>query len=410
MAEIDDRFRQKCADSPDVMVSALVDSIPYPLIVRDMDYRIVLANSASRDFYGAELLRCRCYEAPGVQGCLCRTCPAGEAARTGKPIERELRHPRTGAHLIISVYPMYDPDGNACGIIETVRDETESHQAVEKVRSLLADVTSKNRELSEWRRSFEYELRAAREIQMRLVPERPVCIAGMCFDFLYRPSGEVGGDLYDVLPLGDGRVGLLVCDASGHGVGAALVAVMLRMVFRSGGVNAQEPARVLGTLNEELLRVVPPGQFATAFYGVYDSNNGRLTCASGGHPSPLLMRAKGGEPEWLTDGGLVLGSLEEAEWEEVAVDMQQGDKLFIYTDGVLDAGGATGERFGPERLAATARAAADARGPDLLRAVIAAIDRFMGASRATDDMTIVLAEPVSGQREEKRWLEPQSHP
>jgi len=409
MAEIDDSFRQKCTRSPDVMVSALVDSIPYPLIARDMDYRIVLANSASKNFYGADLLGCRCYEAPGIQDCLCRQCPAEEAVRTGEPVEREVRHPQTGAYLAVSVYPMYDPDGNSCGIIETIRDESESRQAMVKIRSLLADVTSKNRELNDWRRSFQYELRTAREVQMLLVPEHPVCIAGMCFDFLYRPCGEVGGDLYDVLPLGDGRVALLVCDASGHGVGAALVAVMLRMVFRSGLVNAQEPAAVLGTLNEELLPVVPPGQFATAFYAVYDSRSGRLTCANGGHPSPLLMRAQG-EPQWLTDGGLVLGSLEEAQWEEMTVDIQAGDKLFLYTDGVLDAGDRSGERFGAERLVAAARKAEDARGPEFLKAVISGIDEFMAGSRATDDMTIVLAEPVGGRRAEDNWLEPQSHP
>jgi sigma-B regulation protein RsbU (phosphoserine phosphatase) len=156
--------------------------------------------------------------------------------------------------------------------------------------------------------------------------------------------------------------------------------------------------------------VVPPGQFATAFYGVYDSRAGQITCASGGHPAPLLLRAEGGEHEWVTEGGMVLGTLEEARWDEVSIDVQPGDKLVIYTDGVLDAADGSGSRFGPERLAAAGRAAEGTRGPQFLKAVIDSIDGFCAGSRATDDMTIVLAEAVSDGGDARRWLELQSHP
>jgi serine phosphatase RsbU (regulator of sigma subunit) len=403
MAEIADRFRKKCADSPEMMVGALVDSMPYPLIVRDMEYRVVLANEAAGEFYARELLECKCYEASELRGCLCEDCPAREAFQTGRPVERELRHPDTGDYLVIGVYPMYEPDGEACAIIETVRDVTEARRREDKIRSLLTQMTAKNRELTDWRQGFQYELRVAREIQRRLVPAGPLCVGEVCFDFLYRPSGEVGGDLFDVLPLDDGRVGMVISDASGHGVGAALIAVMVRMVCNSYGLDRGNPVAVMEALNDELMRVVPQGQFATAFYGVCQSAAGELRFASAGHPSPLLIRAGSNGAEWLEEGDLPLGSLKEAEFTERTVEFGPADKLLTFTDGVLDIAGEAGQRFGLGRLKEVALANRGASGPDFIRAVIEGVEDFAGGRKATDDMTIALVESVAGGNQRERW-------
>jgi len=410
MAQVAESFKQKCAYEPTRMVGALVDSIPYPLIVRDPDGNIVLANQSAEEQYGGELLGCKCHERVQLRECFNGACPAREAQATGKPVEREVQHPETERYLVLGAYPMYDRDGEFCGIIETVRDVTEHHRSIERVRALLERVERQNRELTEWRDSFEYELRAAREVQLMLVPGRPMCAARMCFDFLYRPSGEVGGDLYDVIAPDGQHACLLVSDASGHGVGAALVATMLKVVFRSPSLDRLSPADVLRGLNNVLLELSPIGQFATAFYCVYHADSQELHYANAGHPAPLLLRQGASQPEQLDAEGMILGVLPGLEVAEEVVPFRPGDRMLVYTDGVPDATNEDGDRFGLDRLMAAAAAARSYHGRIYLQGVVNEVEMFLRHARAADDITMVLAEAVSDERQEQLWQQGLSHP
>jgi len=407
MAQISDEFKAKCAYGPAALVSALVDSMPYPLIVRDMDHRVVLANREAGRSYGADLLGRKCHEVKGLKRSICADCPAREAAEARRPVDREVRDPASGRHLVVTVFPMLDSDGELCGIIETARDVTQERKSMEKIRRLLGRVTAQNRELSEWRRSFDYELRTAREIQRLLVPARPLCMADMCFDFLYRPSGEIGGDLYDICPVGPHSVGLLVCDASGHGVAAALIAVMVKMAFHAPGVSTQSPGRVMQELNRRLVQMSPAQHFVTAFYSVYDSETHELRYAICGHPAPLLVRAGRDEVAELAGGGIVLGGLDEIEVEERSLAVEPGDRLLVYTDGVPDCANRQGERFGVERLKAAAAEWHGSSGPEFLQGVVRRIDEFAGGAAPADDLTLVVAEHT---HDEPDWLQTYTHP
>lgn len=390
-----------------MMVAALVDAIPYPLIVRDTGRRIVLANQAARERFGDDLLGASCAEAMSVVHGGCDDCPAREAIETRQPVEREVVHPTTGEHLLVDVFPMYDPDGHLCGIIETARDVTERHRNLTRIQRLLDQVTAQNERLAGWRSSFELQLRTAREVQQRLVPDRPVCIARMCFDFLYRPSGEVGGDLYDLVGLSPTRVGILMSDSSGHGVGAALIATMVKMVFRSPEVSKDDPVAVLARLNQLLVELSPTGQFATAFYGVYDSDTHELRYAVGGHPAPILVRRgcrEVGDLEELQGGGLPLGNLEDITIEQHSAEVRPGDKLLLYTDGVPDGANPYGEVFGLERLEAACADNADARGRQFLQRIVRRVDEFIQDASATDDMALLVAEHVHDENGQRDWL------
>jgi serine phosphatase RsbU (regulator of sigma subunit) len=407
MAQISEEFKAKCSYGPAALVGALVDSMPYPLIVRDMDYRVVLANEEAERSLGAGLVGCKCHDIEGLKRCVCGSCPAREAAELRRPVDREVRDPATGRHLVVSVFPMVDRDGQLCGVIETARDVTQERQSMEKIRSLLGQVTAQNRELSEWRKGFDYELRTAREIQQMLVPARALCMAGMCFDFLYRPSGEIGGDLYDICPVGSDGVGLLVCDASGHGVAAALIAVMVKMAFRGPGVSTRSPTRVMRMLNRRLVQTSPAQHFVTGFYAVYDSETHELRYATCGHPAPLLVRAGCDEVEELPGGGMVLGGLDEIDVDERSVAVEPADKLLVYTDGVTDCLNRAGDRFGIDRLRAAAAEGHESRGPEFLHGVVRCIDEFAEGAPAGDDLTLVVAEHT---HDEPAWLETYTHP
>jgi hypothetical protein len=286
MAHIADKFRDRCSARPDIMVTALVDSIPHPFIVRDPNYRVVLANQAAEEYFGGELLGKTCYEAQHMGHAVCEECPVKETACSRRHVQREERHPGTGDYVQIDTYPMRDGDGHFCGVIETTQVINDRVEAMNKIRELLRDASVRNQKLTEWRRHFDFELDVARQIQRALVPQDPFCRQGMCFEFLYQPTGSVGGDLYDIVALDENRTGVLIADASGHGVGAAFIAVMIKIVFRSYVMDKSSPGSALESINSHLLDVMPEGQFATAFYGIYDPDNVRWCSVAPDIPCP----------------------------------------------------------------------------------------------------------------------------
>jgi serine phosphatase RsbU (regulator of sigma subunit) len=124
----------------------------------------------------------------------------------------------------------------------------------------------------------------------------------------------------------------------------------------------------------------------------------------------LLLRAGAHDPELLEQGELVLGSVPGVEYSEHLLDFHTGDKLLLYTDGVVEATNAAGEQFGVGRLQAAAAADSQREGRELLQAIVADLHAFMGPTRATDDITLIVAASVRDRSDEHRWLETESHP
>ena len=396
MAHISQGFREHCSARPDVMVTALVDSIPHPFIVRNTDFRVVLANQAAEDYFGTGLVGETCYEAQHMGHEICQECPAKEAAVARRHVQREERHPETGDYIQIDTYPMHDGDGDFCGVIETTQIINERVEAMNKIRNLLREASVRNQKLTEWRRNFDFELDVARQIQHALVPQEPFCRRGICFEFLYQPTGSVGGDLYDIVPLDDHRTGVLIADASGHGVGAAFIAVMIKIVFRSYVIDKSHPASALEANNRHLVQVMPDGQFATAFYGIYDSEAREMTFSRAGHPKPMVARREAGKVEMLDTDGFVLGPLEEIGAEDRKVALDIGDRLLFYTDGVVEARNAQGEQYSVDRLKECFSGVHASDRSQLLEKVITDVREFAGGRESDDDLTLVMAEAIQG--------------
>jgi sigma-B regulation protein RsbU (phosphoserine phosphatase) len=378
------------------MVTALVDSIPHPFIVRDPAYRVVLANKAAEEYFGDDLLGKTCYEAQHMGHSVCSDCPVKEASTTRRHVQREERHPETGDYVQIDTYPMRDVEGHFCGVIETTQIINDRVKAMNKIRGLLREASVRNQKLTEWRRNFDFELDVARQIQRALVPQDPFCRQGVCFEFLYQPTGSVGGDLYDVVPLDEDRTGILIADASGHGVGAAFIAVMIKIVFRSYVIDKSSPASALESINRHLLNVMPEGQFATAFYGIYDPGERELVFSRAGHPMPLLARAGSNRVEKLDTDGFVLGTLESIGVEERRVEFQTGDRLLFYTDGVVEAQNPDGEPYSVDRLVRSFRRLHRDERSEMLQQVIGEVREFVSGRDIEDDLTLVVAEAIEG--------------
>jgi predicted ester cyclase len=201
------------------------------------------------------------------------------------------------------------------------------------------------------RERVDQELKVARRIQHASLPEEVPTLEGWQISPFYQPAREVGGDFYDFHLLPEGKLGLVVGDATGKGVPAALVMSttcgMLQAV--SQALDSSSPAEVLERVNETLFVRIPPDMFVTCFYAILDPNSGRLVYANAGHDLPY-MRSQGGGCEELRARGMPLGLMPGMSYEEKEDVLNVGEAALFYSDGLVEAHGPKGEMFGFPRL------------------------------------------------------------
>jgi serine phosphatase RsbU (regulator of sigma subunit) len=205
-------------------------------------------------------------------------------------------------------------------------------------------------QLSLMRHGIEQELRLARSIQQTFLPEEVPALEGWQISPLYQPAREVGGDFYDFHPLSGSRLGLVVGDATGKGVPAALVMSttcgMLRAVSQTS--DSSSPGEMLERVNEALVPSIPANMFVTCFYGVLDPKRGGLRYANAGHDVPYLHR--NGNAEELRARGMPLGLMPGMSYEEKEIVLDAGEVALFYSDGLVEAHDPQGEMFGFPRL------------------------------------------------------------
>src|SRR5215210_575563 len=248
---------------------------------------------------------------------------------------------------------------------QLVRSQSELRRQEEEVRQLNKDLEkrvaerteqlkiamAKQQEEAQERERIEQELRVARLIQQTLLPKSVPGLPGYDVAAYYQPAREVGGAFYDFLKLEDGRLGLVVGDATGHGVPAALMMAntqsVLRAVAQRGG---SEPGRILAEVNEVLRSYIPPSMFVTCFYAILDPRSGALRYANAGHDLPYLWH--GGDCEELRARGMPLGLMPGMSYEEKEMVLDTGEGVLFYSDGLVEAHNPEGEMFSFPRLRA----------------------------------------------------------
>jgi len=201
------------------------------------------------------------------------------------------------------------------------------------------------------RERVEQELRVARSIQQASLPKEVPKLEGWQISPFYQPAREVGGDFYDFLELKDGQLGLVVGDATGKGVPAALVMASARSMLRAVAQASESPGEVLGSINDPLVTDIPPNMFVTCFYAILDPKSGRLTYANAGHDLPYLHR-RNAEAEDLRARGMPLGLMPGMSYEEKEIVFEAGQAALFYSDGLVEAHDPEGEMFGFPRLRA----------------------------------------------------------
>jgi serine phosphatase RsbU (regulator of sigma subunit)/ketosteroid isomerase-like protein len=201
------------------------------------------------------------------------------------------------------------------------------------------------------RERVEQDLRVARTIQQASLPKEVPALEGWEINPLYRPAREVGGDFYDFFELPDGHLGIVVGDATGKGVPAALVMASARSMLRAvAQASDYSPGDVLRRVNDPLTTDIPPNMFVTCFYAILDPKSGSLTYANAGHDLPYLHR--NGAAEELRARGMPLGLMPGMGYEEKHTILEAGEAALLYSDGLVEAHDHEGEMFGFPRLRA----------------------------------------------------------
>lgn len=196
--------------------------------------------------------------------------------------------------------------------------------------------------------SLDKELEIARKIQASILPRENPRTEHLEIASRYIPMTAVAGDFYDFLIV-DGGIGILIADVSGHGVPAALIASMVKIAISGQQAHADDPARVLAGINETLSGKLK-GQFVTAAYVVIDINRGAVRYSAAGHPALFWRHGSDGRVSEILQKGLVLGARRISVYTAMEVPFERGDRLLLYTDGLVEARNAAGEQFGAERL------------------------------------------------------------
>ena len=246
-----------------------------------------------------------------------------------------------------------------------------------------ARLVERERERQRW----EQEINIARDIQQGLlprnIPDQPhLSVMGCNF-----PCLTVGGDYFDVFPLSEGRTAFLIADVSGKGLGAALVTTMLQGAL-SGMTIGAEPARVFNHINRFLCDHIEVGRYATMFLGILDCE-GHLEFINAGHPSPMLVR-RGEVLEAFTQGSFPVGLLPEAAYTAVCLQLEPGDTLVLFSDGVTEAMDPEEQMFGIGKLQEILQGQAQLGLDALQKRILESVENFTRGARQADDVTLLL--------------------
>lgn len=265
------------------------------------------------------------------------------------------------------------------------------------VQSLADSIASALHQAEIYAETLDYqaamqELEFAGRIQASFLPNELPLLDGWELAVSYLPARETSGDFFDFILLPDGKVGILIADVADKGVGAALYMALSRTLIRTYALEFEvSPDIIFFSANERILQDARANLFVTAFYGVLDPNDGSLTYCNAGHNSPLLISPKNdGIIHALTPTGMPMGIDEDSTWTQATIQIEPGDVLILYTDGIPDTQDAEGSFFKERRLIEVIQDQADSPAQDIQSAILDAVDGFAGGSAQFDDITLLV--------------------
>jgi sigma-B regulation protein RsbU (phosphoserine phosphatase) len=244
------------------------------------------------------------------------------------------------------------------------------------------------------------DLDAAAELQLSLLPH-PALLDQVQFDWVFRPTNEVAGDIFNVFPLDPQHIGFYQLDVSGHGVPAAMLSFYLSKILQGAPVRDSFLKRALR--EEPFYKIVPPNEvvselnrkfqndgdmFFTMIYGILNTKSGKLQFTQAGHPNPILSRADG-STVLIGGTGFPVGALPNVEFDLVEEQLNPGDRLIIYSDGITECRNERKEQFGSERMRECVENTANQQLEEFVRAFVGKLVDWRGRDEFDDDISLL---------------------
>lgn len=378
------------------MIENTIESLLHPFYVLDVNtYKILMANKATA-IYGNITEDSTCYALTHNRETPCsgseHVCPLKEVQRTKRPVTLEhLHYDREGNPMYIEVhgYPVMDSKGEVVQMIEYGFDITERKNA--------------EKELLRGNERMKNDLEAAAEIQKSLLPPDYAEIKGVRFASAFRPCEELGGDIFNAFQLDGRHLGLYILDVSGHGVSAALLSVTLSRILSpqpdqssllrqqigsSAEYHLVQPAEVANKLNRQFPMKPDKLQYFTLVYGILDLETHDFRYVVAGHPRPIHISRNSGAI-CIDDGGIPIGALRDSRYVECSINLKPGDRLFLYSDGIMETTSPDDVEFGQGRLIETLDSSHDIPLRKSISSLLEDVDAWRGGGRLTDDVSIL---------------------
>jgi serine phosphatase RsbU (regulator of sigma subunit) len=259
-----------------------------------------------------------------------------------------------------------------------------------RVADRTAEIAHKNEELENRQTRIDEDLKTAKILQASILPTDFSLYAATGIAASMKPALEVGGDFYDVFPVHDGQLGLVVADVSGKGVAAAFFMAVTRTMLRGLALTSRTPSECIEHVNDSLCRENPMEMFVTAVYAELHESSGLVTLVNAGHCEPVIARADGSVELLKRSGNPPLGVMAQRAFAERSFTLGEGEMLFLYTDGITEAFDNKGNMFRVQRLLDITRNSS-ARSPnELMLAVIGEVETFSAGTLQYDDITCLV--------------------
>ncbi len=281
---------------------------------------------------------------------------------------------------------------NASELVARINARMRSYRPLNELRNV---VEEQNRQLEEERRreaAREFEFEQARAVQQRFVTNLFPHDRGLKFAHRYRPSRMVGGDMFDVVPVGENEVAIMMADVCGHGLPAALLTSVAKVLFRTGAERCAEPGTLLRWLNRQISSYLATGEFLTVFLGLWNAKSQQFSYAGVGHPPAILLSPHTQTVKRLHVSSGIMGVMPEVKISIASVQLSAGQRVVCYTDGITEATNGQDELLGEDRLAKICSQFAHEPIARLVDIIFRGIDEFMADVAQRDDQAMLVLE------------------
>lgn len=262
-----------------------------------------------------------------------------------------------------------------------------------KVEERTKELSEANKALQHQRKIMDRELKIAAEIQKGIIPQKIDEWNGLLFATRYKPMHTVSGDYYDVFQHSAGLLHVLIADVSGHGVPAALVTTMAKICFESAAHTHNSPKEIFSVVNNDLINTVKTDEYLTAFYIIINENH-KFLYSNASHQKAKILRHSTKKIEYLDTNGFLIGAVPDAEdtFDVMENQLEPGDRLILYTDGLVEARDKSGEEFSHERMDDTIREGATLTLAEFSDHLYTTFMRYTAGAELKDDITFVIIE------------------